>query len=127
MSRVLVIDREEGPAGTLASALEEKGYQVDRVTETESAYAYLRKEAPQVIIIDLMEEVPDHPADQPVGIKLMAQCYLEHPEIPIIVYSDAPGYREHFWSWAAAAHVSKEEGPEQVLEEVEELSGREGA
>ncbi len=127
MSRVLVVDREEGPAGALASALEEKGFQVDRVSVSESAYAYLRKQAPRMIVIDLMEAVPDHPADQPEGIKLLAQFYLDHPEIPLIVYTDAPGYREHFWSWAAAAHISKSEGPEKVLEVMEELMGKEEA
>lgn len=127
MSRVLVVDREEGSFRTLASALEEKGYQVDRVSDSESAYAYLRKQAPRVIVLDLMEAVPDHPADQPEGIKLLAQFYLEHPEIPVIVYSDAPGYREHFWSWAAAAHVSKQEGPERVLDVMAELLGKESA
>ena len=125
MSRVLVIDREEGPAGALASALEKKGFEVDRVTDPESTYAYLRKQVPQVIIIDLMDEVPDHPADQPAGIKLLAQCYLDHPEIPLLVYTDAPGYREHFWSWAAAAHVAKSEGPPALLDVMEEMLGEE--
>lgn len=123
MAFILVVDREEGPAGALASALEARGYGVERVADTASTYALVRDRTPRLVVLDLMEEVESREDDQPEGVKLLAQLYLDHPEVPLIVYSSEKRYKEQFWSWAAAAHLDKGKGPEQVVTVVDELLG----
>ena len=123
MAKILVIDRQEGPAGALASALEESGYEVAQVGDTASTYAFIRNQTPDLVILDLMEIREDQADNEPEGVKLLAQLYLDHPEVPLVVYSDSKGYKDQFWSWAAAAHLDKRKGPGPVIAVVEELLG----
>jgi DNA-binding response OmpR family regulator len=121
MAFILVVDREEGPAGALTSALEKHGYEVDRVVDTSSTFALIRTRVPRLVVLDLMQATEDQDDSQPEGVKLLAQLYLDHPEVPFIVYSTETSYKEEFWSWAAAAHLDKSKGPDQVIAVVEEL------
>jgi CheY-like chemotaxis protein len=123
MAYILVIDREEGPARTLASALEDSGYTVEVVEDTPSTFALIRNNTPRMVVLDLMDPVEDSDDPQPEGVKLLAQLYLDHPEMPLVVYSASKEYKEHFWSWSAAAHLDKRKGPDQVLAVVQELLG----
>ncbi len=125
MAFILVVDREEGPAGALTSALEQHGYEVDRVTDTASTYALIRNRTPRLVVLDLMHASEDQDDSQPEGVKLLAQLYLDHPEVPLIVYSEEKSYKDQFWSWAAAAHLDKRKGPDQVVTVIDELLGEE--
>jgi DNA-binding response OmpR family regulator len=126
MAYILVIDREEGPARALASALEEAGYAVEVVEDTGSTFALIRNNTPRLVILDLMEIVEGQVDNQPEGVKLLAQLYLDHPEVPLVVYSESKSYKEQFWSWAAAGHLNKAKGPGQVVTVVNELLGGSG-
>jgi DNA-binding NtrC family response regulator len=121
MALVLVVDREEGSARALASALEKIGYRVDQVSDGSTAYAYLRRSIPQAIVLDLMEEMPEEPHALPEGIKLLAQFHLDHPSIPLLIWTDHSGYRRHFWSRVATGHLEKSEGCDPVVKAVRRL------
>jgi DNA-binding NtrC family response regulator len=123
MAYILVIDREEGAARALVSALEESGYEVEVVEDTASTFALIRNNTPRLVILDLMDVMESQADPQPEGVKLLAQLYLDHPEIPLVVYSESKSYKEQFWSWAAAAHLDKARGPGQVIPVVNELLG----
>jgi DNA-binding response OmpR family regulator len=123
MGTILVIDRERDPAETLAELLRTAGHEVDVVSDTASAYAYVRRGLPDLVVIDLMEGPGEEGGTEPEGLKLLAQLYLDHPEVPLLVWTRAGGYRDQFWSWAAAAHLDKQEGSEPVLTVVADLLG----
>ena len=122
MALVLVVDSEGGSARALASALEKKGYRVDWVPDGSTAYAYLRRSSPQAIVLDLMQEVPGEPHALPEGIKLLAQLYLDHPSTPLLIWTERTDYRQHFWSWAAAAHLDKKQGCDPLIEALKTLA-----
>ena len=124
MGTILVIDREEGPAGSLAERLRAAGYESDIVPDTASAYAYVRRGLPDLVVIDLMMGPGEESGSEPEGLKLLAQLYLDHPEVPLVVWTRWEGYRDQFWSWAAAAHLDKGEGPGPVLDVIDGLLGR---
>jgi DNA-binding response OmpR family regulator len=123
MAHILIIDSEATAAGELAAKLKRRGYTVDRVTDTAATFAFLRDRVPQLFILDLMTAVRGHPNEPPEGVRLLAQLYLDHPEVPLIVFSRSRKYRQQFWSWAAAAHISKRDGTGDVIEVVEKLLG----
>ena len=127
MAYILVIDREEGPARALASALEEAGYVVEVDEDTASTFALIRNNTPRLVVVDLMEISEGQTDSQPEGVKLLAQLYLDHPEVPLVVYSKSKSYKEQFWSWAAADHLDKAKGPGQVVTVVDELLGASGS
>ncbi len=123
MALILIIDREYGPADELTRQLEEQGYEVEVVRDSPSTYEFLRGQTPRLVILDLMAAIRGRPAEQPEGVRLLAQLYLDHPEIPLVVYSRSRKYRKQFWSWAAAAHLSKTNGPGPLIDLVERLLG----
>jgi|GEM_PF-2037581 len=121
MARILIIDKEEGPTKALKTALKKQGYHADVLHDSASAFSYLRTEVPRLIVLDLMAAVKGKPAELPEGIRLLAQLYLDFPEIPLVVYSRSRKYKNQFWSWAAAAHLNKKDGPGPVIEVIERL------
>lgn len=123
MGTILVIDRDEGPAGTLAEVLRAAGHAVDVVPDTASAYAYVRRGLPDLVVLDLMAGPGEEGGTEPEGLKLLAQLYLDHPEVPLVVWTRSGGYRDLFWSWAAAAHLDKQAGEDPVVAVVTELLG----
>ena len=123
MALILVVDGEEDLAGSLTQALHEQGYEAEAITDPISAYAYLRKQVPDLVVLDLMTAPPPGEESQPDGLKLLAQLSLDHPRVPIVIWSRSSGYRDLFWSWAAAAHIEKGEDLGPVLKVVRELLG----
>jgi CheY-like chemotaxis protein len=121
MARILIIDKEEGPVRALTAALKKQGYTVDKVADSASAFSYLRNETPNLIILDLMAAVKGKPAELPEGVRLLAQLVLDFPEIPLVVYSRSRKYKNQFWSWSAAAHLSKKDGTEPVVQVIGKL------
>jgi CheY-like chemotaxis protein len=121
MARILIIDKEEGPARDLARTLKKQGYTVDTVPDSATTFSYLRKDTPNLIVLDLMAAIKGKPAELPEGVRLLAQLYLDLPEIPLVVYSRSRKYKNQFWSWAAAAHLNKKDGPEPVVEVIQRL------
>jgi len=123
MALILIIDREDGPADELTRILKDRGYEVEVVRDSRSTYEFLRGQTPRLVILDLMAAIRGRPAEQPDGVRLLAQLYLDHPEIPLVVYSRSRKYRQQFWSWAATAHLSKTNGPGPLIDLVERLLG----
>jgi len=121
MARILIIDREEIPVRTLTSALKKQNHSVDTVTDSADAFLFLRNETPNLIILDLMAAVKGKPTELPEGVRLLAQLYLDFPETPLVVYSRSRKYKNQFWSWSAAAHLSKKDGTEPVIQVIDKL------
>jgi len=125
MALILIIDREDGPAAELAGALKLQGYEIERVRDSLSTFEFLRRRTPRLVILDLMAAIKGKPGEQPEGVRLLAQLYLDHPETPLVVYSRSRKYRQQFWSWAAAAHLGKRDGPGPLIDLVERLLNEE--
>ena len=121
MARILIIDREEIPVRALTSALKKQSHSVEIVTDSATTFSYLRNETPNLIILDLMAAVKGKPTELPEGVRLLAQLYLDFPEIPLVVYSRSRKYKNQFWSWSAAAHLSKKDGTEPVIQVIDKL------
>jgi CheY-like chemotaxis protein len=121
MARILIIDREESQVRTLTAALKKQGHSIETVTDSATTFSYLRNETPNLIILDLMAAVKGKPAELPEGVRLLAQLYLDFPEIPLVVYSRSRKYKNQFWSWSAAAHLSKKDGTEPVVQVIDRL------
>ncbi|MFC1499501.1 hypothetical protein ACFL6T_00605 [Candidatus Zixiibacteriota bacterium] len=123
MALILIIDREEGPALELTDSLKKHGYEVECVRDAQATFDFLRHRTPRLFVLDLMAAIRGKPGEQPEGMRLLAQLYLDHPEIPLVVYSRSRKYRQQFWSWAAAAHLGKRDGSGPLIDLIERLLG----
>jgi len=121
MALILIIDREDGSVSELTATLKKRGFEVECVRDSQSTFDFLRHRTPRLFVLDLMAAIKGKPGEQPEGMRLLAQLYLDHPEIPLVVYSRSRKYRQQFWSWAAAAHLGKKDGPGPLVDLIERL------
>ena len=78
--KVLVIDDDPMVRYAIARLLTNNGYEVATAEDGERGFAYLAKEAPAVVITDLIM-----PGQE--GMETIHRLKQEHPELPIIAMS----------------------------------------
>ncbi|PRQ06186.1 sigma-54-dependent transcriptional regulator [Enhygromyxa salina] len=78
MSRILVVDDEDGVREFMAEALEDQGYEVDQASDGAAALAMLEAAAYQLLLTDLkMPHIG--------GMELVRRIRAEQPELGVIV------------------------------------------
>jgi CheY-like chemotaxis protein len=85
MKTILIVDDEFGIVEALASLLEDEGYRVVTAANGEDGLARLRKEQPNLVLIDLMMPI----IDGQEMLRIMRSTPT-HASIPVIVMSAAP-------------------------------------
>ncbi len=105
---VLVIDPDDAAAAVIGATVEESGYRVRRARTAAEAWAQLRLEVPQVVVLELI--LPD--AD---GLVLCADLRARL-DVPIIVCSAASDRRERILSLRLGADdfIAKPVDPEEL-------------
>ena len=76
--KTLLVDDEEEFVSTLAERLQLRGFQTMVANDGESALKIVKKDPPQVIILDVM--MPGIG-----GLEVLKQVKLSYPEIPVIL------------------------------------------
>ena len=69
---------------------------------------------PDLIILDVVMPVMD-------GMETLGQIMGKKRNIPIIIHTSYPGYREDFMSWAADAYVSKSSDLRELKQTIRDL------
>ena len=100
MKTILVVDDEQNIRFLYKEELEEDGYQVLTATNGEEALQKLKKQVPDLIILDIKMPRMD-------GIELMRKIKDDNGDIPIILCSAYGRYKQDFRVWASDAYVVK--------------------
>ena len=98
--RILLVDDDDGLRDLYEEELEEEGYEVLTAKNGKEALQKLKKEKPNLIVLDIVMPVMD-------GIEAIGFMIEKNKTIPVILHTSHPGYREDFMSWAADAYVIK--------------------
>jgi CheY-like chemotaxis protein len=85
------------------------------------ALRQLEETTPDLIILDIVMPVMD-------GMEALGQIMGRERNVPIIIHTSYPGYREDFMSWAADAYVAKSSDFQELKDTVRRLllKGRKG-
>ncbi len=94
--------------------LEEEGYEVLVARDGKEALQKLRKEKPDLVILDIVMPKMD-------GIEALGRMLREKKGVPIIIHTSHPGYKEEFMSWAADAYIVKSANLTELKERIREL------
>jgi len=112
--KILLVEDEEALRLLYQEELEEEGYEVFTAKNGKEALQKLRKEKPDLVILDIVMPEMD-------GMEALGRILGEQKQIPIILHTSHPGYQEDFMSWAADAYVLKSSDLKELKEKIKEL------
>jgi len=112
--KILVVEDEEALRLLYEEELREEGYEVFTAKDGKEALRKIRKERPDLVILDIVMPEMD-------GIEALGRILGVEKRIPIILHTSHPGYREDFMSWAADAYIVKSSNLTELKEKTREL------
>jgi DNA-binding response OmpR family regulator len=119
--KILLVEDEESLRLLYEEELVAEGYEVLIARNGREALRQLEETTPDLIILDIVMPVMD-------GMEALGQIMGRERNVPIIIHTSYPGYREDFMSWAADAYVAKSSDFKELKDTVRRLllKGRKG-
>jgi len=114
MHTILVVDDDKSLRRLYQAELESEGYRVALAGNGNEASAYVAREKPDVIVMDIRMPERD-------GLDAMAQILLDHGRIPIILNTAYSSYQDDFFTWAADAYIIKSADLEPLKRKIREI------
>ena len=116
MKKILVVEDNESLRVLYHDELSEAGYEVILAANGREATKHLEKEKPNLIILDIVMPVMD-------GTEALGRIIKKHRDIPVILNTSYPSYRNDFMSWGADAYVVKSGDLEELKGKIREILG----
>jgi DNA-binding response OmpR family regulator len=98
--KVLVVDDEEGILFLYREEIEDEGFAVDVAHNGEQALESFKGAPPDLVILDI-----NMPGMN--GIEVLRQMKAINSELPVILSSAYPEYKEDFGVWASEEYIVK--------------------
>jgi two-component system response regulator (stage 0 sporulation protein F) len=112
--KLLLVEDVESLRLLYEEELKAEGYEVVTAGNGKEALRQLEGIKPDLIILDIVMPVMD-------GMETLGQIMGKKRNIPIIIHTSYPGYREDFMSWAADAYVAKSSDLRELKDTVRDL------
>ena len=94
--------------------LTEEGYRVVLAKDGKEALRRFEKEPPEVVIMDIRMPQMD-------GIETLTALLGKNRQIPVILNTAYPQYRENFMTWGAEAYVIKSSDLTELKKKIREV------
>ncbi len=98
--RVLIVDDEESIHLLYREELEEEGYEVYSAMNGPEALEQVEKVQPDLVVLDINMPGMD-------GIEVLRKIKEKHPQLPVILCSAYPEYKQDLASWASDDYIVK--------------------
>ena len=100
MSKILVVEDEPNQRLLYQIELEDEGYRVITASEGREALQLVRKEHPDLVVLDLRIPGMD-------GVAVLERMMGLNSKLPVIIYSAYDIFRDDFMTWAAEVYLVK--------------------
>jgi CheY-like chemotaxis protein len=114
MEKVLCVDDDLSLLRLYQDELSEEGYKVILAKDGKEALGKFEKEKPQVVVMDIRMPVMD-------GIEALTAMMGRDRQIPVILNTAYPQYRENFMTWGAEAYVIKSSDLTELKQKIREI------
>src|SRR5512138_1421349 len=114
MEKVLCVDDDLSLLRLYEDELAEEGYEVVLAKDGKEAIAKFEKESPQVVVMDIRMPVMD-------GIEALTNLLGKDRQVPVILNTAYPQYRENFMTWGAEAYVIKSSDLTELKKKIREV------
>ncbi|MCX8083126.1 MAG: response regulator [bacterium] len=98
--RILIVEDEDNERLLYKEELEKDGFEVTCCTNGNEAIGLIEKEKFDLAIIDIQMPQMD-------GIETLGKILTKKRNLPIIIYTAYPQYKDQFLTWAADAYLIK--------------------
>jgi len=98
--RILLVDDEHGIQLLYRGEFEDDGYEIISAYNGKEALTKFKEEAPDLVILDI-----NMPGMN--GIEVLAQMKEMNPQLPVILCSAYPEFKQDFGTWASEEYVVK--------------------
>jgi len=117
MEKVLCVDDDASLLRLYQIELSEEGYKVILARDGKEALKKFDKESPQVVVMDIRMPVMD-------GIETLTALLAKDRQIPVILNTAYPQYRENFMTWGAEEYVIKSSDLTELKKKIREVLDR---
>ncbi len=115
--KILIIEDEANQRLLCSETLEKAGYIVETASNGEDGLKMLEKNSYDLVIIDI--RMP-----KMSGLETISYILGQRKNLPVIIYTSYPQYKQDFMSWAADAYIVKSSTSlEELVSKVKELVG----
>ncbi|MDO9210990.1 MAG: response regulator [Deltaproteobacteria bacterium] len=114
MEKVLCVDDDLSLLRLYQDELSEEGYKVVLAKDGKEALAKFEKEKPQVVVMDIRMPVMD-------GIETLTAMMGKDRQVPVILNTAYPQYRDNFMTWGAEAYVIKSSDLTELKQKIREV------
>lgn len=98
--KILIVEDDESQRFLYSEELKEEGYDPILAKNGKEAMQFLRTMKPDLVVLDVVMPVMD-------GMEALGRMIGRYRDVPIILHSSYPQYKEDFMSYAADAYVNK--------------------
>jgi len=117
MEKVLCVDDDLSLLRLYQEELAEDGYKVILAKDGKEALKKFEKESPNVVVMDIRMPVMD-------GIETLTAMLGKDRQVPVILNTAYPQYRENFMTWGAEAYVIKSSDLTELKQKIREVLDR---
>ena len=114
MTKILVAEDERNLRNLYEAELQDEGYTVLVASDGKEALELFRKERPDLVVLDILMPGMD-------GLELMGLMLSEQNQVPVILNTAYPAYKDNFLSWSADAYVVKSADLGELKREIQRL------
>jgi two-component system response regulator (stage 0 sporulation protein F) len=112
--KILIVEDDASQRLLYSEELKEEGYEPITAKNGKEAMQILKKIKPDLIVLDIIMPVMD-------GMEALGRIIGKHKDIPIILYSSYPHYKDDFMSWMADAYLTKSSDLTELKETIKNL------
>ncbi|MCM8758467.1 MAG: response regulator [Candidatus Omnitrophica bacterium] len=115
--KILLIEDEANQRILYTETLEKHGYEVESVSNGEDGLKLLEEKTFDLVIVDI--KMP-----KMSGLETISNILGQRKNLPVIIYTSYPQYKQDFMSWAADAYIIKSSTSlDELVSKVKELIG----
>ncbi len=114
MEKVLCVDDDMSLLRLYHDELSEDGYKVILAKDGKEALKKFEKESPNVVVMDIRMPTMD-------GIETLTTMLGKDRQVPVILNTAYPQYRENFMTWGAEAYVIKSSDLTELKKKIREV------